>query len=170
MRIILAVLMMVMTSVVFAEDMPDSATIADNDSINGSLNSNNNNTTNDSSQTNVVGDTYSGQSVSHNQTNVMNTPSAIAPVITTGYDTCAVAVSGGASAPGFGLSFGKNNRDKTCELLKLTKQLQSMGLSDGAVAMMLQDDRVADAIFVAYPELYDRLKPVKRPRSKKKRK
>ena len=169
MRIILAVLMMVMASGVFAEDMPGSATIADNDTIDGSLNSNNNNTTNDSSQTSVVGDTYSGQSVSHNETRVLNTPQAIAPVITTGYDTCAVAVSGGASAPGFGISFGKNNRDKTCELLKLTKQLQSMGLSDAAVALLMQDDRVADAILVAYPELHERLKIAKR-KSKKRRK
>ena len=160
MRIILAVLMMVMASAVFAED---------NDSIDGSLNSNNNNTTNDSSQTNVVGDTYSGQNVSHNQTKVLNTPQAIAPVITTGYDTCSMAVSGGASAPGFGISFGKNKRDKTCELLKLTKQLQSMGLSDAAVALLMQDDRVADAILVAYPELHERLKQAKKSKRKRRK-
>ena len=169
MRIILAVLMMVTASVAFAEDMPGSATISDSDSIDGSLNSNNNNTTNDSSQTNVVGDTYSGQNVSHNQTKVMNTPQAIAPVVTTGYDTCAVAVSGGASGPGFGISFGKNKRDKTCELLKLTKQLQTMGLNDAAVALLMQDDRVADAISVAYPDLHEKLHQPKKSKRRKKR-
>ena len=160
MRIILAVLMIFISSAVLAED---------NDSIDGSLNSNNNNTTNDSSQTNVVGDTYSGQSVSHNQTKVMNTPQAIAPVITSGYDTCSMAVSGGASGPGFGISFGKNKRDKTCELLKLTKQLQTMGLSDAAVALLMQDDRVADAILVAYPELHERLKKAKKSNRKRRK-
>ena len=160
MRIILAVLMIFISSAVLAED---------SDSIDGSLNSNNNNTTNDSSQTNVVGDTYSGQNVSHNQTKVMNTPQAIAPVITSGYDTCSMAVSGGASGPGFGISFGKNKRDKTCELLKLTKQLQTMGLSDAAVALLMQDDRVADAILVAYPDLYERLKKAKKSNRKRRK-
>lgn len=128
--------------------------------INGSLNSNNGNYSEDNSATSVVGDTYSGQYVSHNDTRVeASAPPVSAPIITTGYDTCGVAVSGGLSGPGVGLSFGKNKADQVCERLKLSKMLQSLGLKDAAVALMLQDERVLEAMKVSNPKLAETLGP-----------
>lgn len=130
-----------------------------NANLHGSLNTNNNNTTtnsnNDSSITEVIGDTYQGSQISNSSSSYQNehTSSAISPTITSGYDTCAVGTSGAIQAPGFGASFGKATPDATCERLKLSKMLVSLGLKDAALALMLQDDRVEEAMLAAYPGL-----------------
>ena len=139
-------------------------------------NSNSNNTT-DNSSTEVNGTTYSGTNVSHSTTTVKSTPQAIAPNITGGYDTCSAVKSGGASGPGFGVSFGTTVQDETCEIIKLSKLMTTLGLADAAVAIAMQDPRVAAAIQVAYPKLYNKLKPTdvvtktksKKPSAKSKR-
>jgi len=70
-------------------------------------------------------------------------PSAYAPgVNSSGIDVCSTGASMGVQTFGFGLSGSKYFRDENCERIKLSRQLDSMGMKVAAVALLCQDERV----------------------------
>lgn len=62
-------------------------------------------------------------------------------------DVCVFSGGAGVQTQLFGLAVGNPIRDNNCELLKLSKQLQALGLKVGAVSIMCQDHRVWWALF-----------------------
>ena len=62
-------------------------------------------------------------------------------------DVCTVTGSAGVQTQVFGLAFGSPKTDETCERLKLSKALQSLGLKVGAVSILCQDNRIWWALF-----------------------
>tara|TARA_R100001086_G_scaffold247601_1_gene182291 strand:+ start:298 stop:909 length:612 start_codon:yes stop_codon:yes gene_type:complete len=70
-------------------------------------------------------------------------PSAYAPgVNSSGIDVCSSGASMGVQTFGLGVSGGKSFRDENCERIKLSRQLDSMGMKVAAVALLCQDERV----------------------------
>ena len=57
-------------------------------------------------------------------------------------DVCVFSGGAGVQTQVIGLSFGQNFTDETCQRLKLSKQLQGLGLKVGAVSILCQDNRV----------------------------
>lgn len=62
-------------------------------------------------------------------------------------DVCVFSGGAGVQTQMFGLAIGNPIRDNNCELLKLSKQLQALGLKVGAVSVMCQDHRVWWALY-----------------------
>lgn len=62
-------------------------------------------------------------------------------------DVCVFSGGAGVQTQMFGLAIGSPIRDNNCELLKLSKQLQALGLKVGAVSIMCQDHRVWWALY-----------------------
>jgi len=62
-------------------------------------------------------------------------------------DVCTFSGSAGVQTQVFGLAIGKPVKDETCERLKLSKQLQALGLKVAAVSVMCQDYRVWWALY-----------------------
>jgi DNA-binding transcriptional MerR regulator len=74
-------------------------------------------------------------------------PTAAAPNITnSGSDVCLSGASGGIQTFGLGVSGGKYFRDKNCERIKLSRELNSLGMKVAAVAILCQDERVFEAM------------------------
>ena len=72
---------------------------------------------------------------------VVNT--AVAPSGTSyNQDVCVFSGSAGVQTQMFGLAIGNPVVDQNCERLKLSKQLQALGLKVAAVSVMCQDHRV----------------------------
>ena len=70
-------------------------------------------------------------------------PSAYAPGLnSSGIDVCSTGASMGVQTFGLGISGGKSFRDENCERIKLSRQLDSMGMKVAAVALLCQDERV----------------------------
>ena len=69
---------------------------------------------------------------------------------------CRHGVSGSGSMVGLGFSAGVTLIDKNCELIKQVRLLSNLGLSDVALALLGQDERVALAMFQADPERYSK--------------
>ena len=70
-------------------------------------------------------------------------PTAAAPNVTnSGSDVCLAGASVGVQTFGIGLSGGKSFRDKNCERIKLSRELNSLGMKVAAVAILCQDERV----------------------------
>tara|TARA_R100000315_G_scaffold56538_1_gene30904 strand:+ start:383 stop:994 length:612 start_codon:yes stop_codon:yes gene_type:complete len=91
----------------------------------------------------------SGSSSSSTTSNTTNSnirsapPSAYAPgVNSSGIDVCSTGASMGIQTFGLGVSGGKSFRDENCERIKLSRQLDSMGMKVAAVALLCQDERV----------------------------
>ena len=77
-------------------------------------------------------------------------PSAYAPgVNSSGTDVCSTGASMGIQTFGLGVSGGKSFRDENCERIKLSRQLDSMGMKVAAVALLCQDPRVFEAMIHA---------------------
>lgn len=62
-------------------------------------------------------------------------------------DVCVFSGGAGVQTQVFGLALSKPARDMNCERLKLSKQLQALGLKVAAVSVMCQDHRVWWALF-----------------------
>jgi len=62
-------------------------------------------------------------------------------------DVCVFSGSAGVQTQMFGIAIGKPVVDKNCERLKLSKQLQALGLKVAAVSVMCQDHRVWWALY-----------------------
>ena len=98
----------------------------------------------------------SGSSSSSTTSNTTNSniksapPSAYAPgVNSSGIDVCSTGASMGIQTFGLGVSGGKSFRDENCERIKLSRQLDSMGMKVAAVALLCQDPRVFEAMIHA---------------------
>ena len=77
-------------------------------------------------------------------------PSAYAPgVNSSGIDVCSTGASMGIQTFGLGVSGGKSFRDENCERIKLSRQLDSMGMKVAAVSILCQDERVFEAMQMA---------------------
>jgi hypothetical protein len=80
----------------------------------------------------------------------MPAASAIAPsFLSSGSDSCLVGVAGAISSTVIGISIGRYQRDENCELIKLAKQLDALGLKIAAASMLCQDSRVFHAMAMA---------------------
>jgi|TARA_R110000744_G_scaffold74606_7_gene148937 hypothetical protein len=81
---------------------------------------------------------------SNNTSNIRSAPlSAYAPSVnSSGIDVCSTGASLGVQTFGFGMSGGKSFRDENCERIKLSRQLDSMGMKVAAVSLLCQDSRV----------------------------
>ena len=64
-------------------------------------------------------------------------------------DVCAVGISAGIQTFGIGISGGKHMIDKNCERLKLARSMYGMGMKVAGVALLCQDARVFDAMWMA---------------------
>ena len=70
-------------------------------------------------------------------------PTASAPNVTnSGSDVCLSGASAGIQTFGVGVSGGKSFRDKNCERIKLSRELNALGMKVAAVAILCQDERV----------------------------
>jgi hypothetical protein len=70
-------------------------------------------------------------------------PTAAAPNVTnSGSDVCLSGASAGIQTFGVGVSGGKSFRDKNCERIKLSRELNTLGMKVAAVAILCQDKRV----------------------------
>ena len=70
-------------------------------------------------------------------------PTASAPSVTNAWsDFCLAGASAGVQTFGIGVSGGKSFRDKNCERIKLSRELNSLGMKVAAVAILCQDERV----------------------------
>jgi hypothetical protein len=72
-------------------------------------------------------------------------PTASAPSVTNA-DVCLAGASAGVQTFGVGISGGKSFRDKNCERIKLSRELNSLGMKVAAVAILCQDERVFEAM------------------------
>ena len=74
-------------------------------------------------------------------------PTAAAPNVTnSGSDVCLAGASGGIQTFGLGVSGGKSFRDRNCERIKLSRELNNLGMKVAAVAILCQDERVFEAM------------------------
>ena len=81
----------------------------------------------------------------NNSTSIIRSapPTASAPSVTNaGSDVCLAGASAGVQTFGIGVSGGKSFRDKNCERIKLSRELNSLGMKVAAVAILCQDERV----------------------------
>ena len=70
-------------------------------------------------------------------------PTAAAPNVTnSGSDVCLAGASAGIQTFGVGVSGGKSFRDKNCERIKLSRELNTLGMKVAAVAILCQDETV----------------------------
>jgi hypothetical protein len=99
--------------------------------------------------------TYQDGSSSNTTTNSTSTSNiksapftASAPGMNTS-NNCAMSLSGGLQTFSIGVSGGKSYIDKTCELIALSRTLQSFGMKVAAIALLCQDERVFKAMSFA---------------------
>jgi len=99
--------------------------------------------------------TYQSGSSSNSTTNSTSTSNiksapftASAPGMNTS-NNCAMSLSGGLQTFSIGVSGGKSYIDKTCELIALSRTLQSFGMKVAAIALLCQDERVFKAMSFA---------------------
>lgn len=125
--------------------------VSGSNTVTGGVNSNN--VTNST----VQGDAYSGtNNIQPKEQKVLTTSSIqLAPLTTSGMDTCHGSASGGVSLPGFNLSGGKTYIDENCVMLKNSKRLQELGLKDAALVLLMNsDERIKNAIKISNPDVY----------------
>ena len=95
------------------------------------------------------GSTSSTTSTNSSTSNIKSAPyTASAPGMNTS-NNCAMALSGGLQTFSIGVSGGKSYVDKTCELIALSRTLQSFGMKVAAIALLCQDERVFKAMSFA---------------------
>tara|TARA_R100001463_G_scaffold33509_2_gene74242 strand:- start:589 stop:1206 length:618 start_codon:yes stop_codon:yes gene_type:complete len=75
-------------------------------------------------------------------------PTASAPGMNTS-NNCAMSLSGGVQTFSIGVSGGKSYIDTNCELIVLSRTLQSFGMKVAAISLLCQDERVFQAMFMA---------------------
>ena len=104
-----------------------------------------------SSTTYQSGSSSSSTTTNNSTSNIRSAPpSAFAPgVNSSGVDVCSVRASAGVQTFGLGVSGGKTFRDENCERIKLSRQLDSMGMKVAAISLLCQDPRVFEAMVQA---------------------
>ena len=98
---------------------------------------------------------YQSGSSSNSTTNSTSTsniksapPTSSAPGMNTS-NNCAMALSGGLQTFSIGVSGGKSYVDKTCELIVLSRTLNSFGMKVAAISLLCSDERVFKAMFLS---------------------
>lgn len=82
-------------------------------------------------------------------TRLTTTPTVVAPgLAAAGVETCLGSASGGLSLMGTGLTFGSTLPDPGCNLRLTARQLYAFGYRTAAIALMCQDQRVAEAMAI----------------------
>ena len=80
-------------------------------------------------------------------TRLTTPPTVVAPgLAAAGVETCLGSASGGLSLMGTGLTFGSTLPDPGCNLRLTARQLYAFGFRSAAIALMCQDQRVAEAM------------------------
>ena len=95
------------------------------------------------------GSTNTTNSTSNSTSNIKSAPpTSSAPGMNTS-NNCALTLSGGVQTFSIGVSGGKSYVDKTCELIALSRTLQSFGMKVAAISLLCQDERVFKAMSFA---------------------
>ena len=134
----LITLLLISFVVVFAKaDTTQNNTSGSNTSITGGYTSTATNTYQSGSSNNTT-------TTNNSTSNIRSAPpTATAPNVTnSGSDVCLAGASAGIQTFGVGISGGKSFRDKNCERLKLSRELNNLGMKVAAVAILCQDERV----------------------------
>jgi len=123
------------TTYSFAEDVNQTNVNGGNTSISGGMTS---------ATTYENGSSSNSTTTSNSTSNIRSAPpSAFAPSVnSSGIDICSTGVSAGVQTFGFGISGGGSFKDENCERIKLSRQLDSMGMKVASVALLCQDERV----------------------------
>ena len=134
------VFLLLMTTWVCA-DTTQNNTSGSNTSITGGYTSSATNTYQSGSSNNTT-------TTNNSTSNIRSAPpTASAPSVTnTGSDVCLAGASAGVQTFGIGVSGGKSFRDKNCERIKLSRELNNLGMKVAAVAILCQDERVFEAM------------------------
>jgi len=119
----------------FATDVSQNNVSGGNTSIQGGYSA---------STTYESGSSSSSTTTNNSTSNIRSAPpSAYAPGFnSSGVDVCSVGASAGIQTFGLGISGGTSFKDENCERIKLSRQLDSMGMKVAAVALLCQDERV----------------------------
>jgi len=89
-------------------------------------------------------------STSNNSSNIKSAPpTASAPPLTNGIDTCAFSLTGGVQSFGFGVSAGKTYVEENCQRIKNARELNTLGMKVSAVALLCQDASVFTSMMSA---------------------
>jgi len=120
---------------VYATDVSQTNVSGGNTSIQGGYSA---------STTYESGSSSSSTTTNNSTSNIRSAPpSAYAPGFnSSGVDVCSVGASAGIQTFGLGISGGTSFKDENCERIKLSRQLDSMGMKVAAVALLCQDERV----------------------------
>ena len=95
------------------------------------------------------GSSSSTTSTTNSTSNIKSAPyTSSAPGMNTS-NNCAMALSGGVQTFSIGVSGGKHVIDKTCELIVLSRTLQSFGMKVAAINLLCSDERVFKAMFLS---------------------
>ena len=136
MRILMTLLVCLYSSFLYA-DTTQNNTSGSNTSITGGYTSSATNTYQSGSSNNTT-------TTNNSTSNIRSAPpTASAPSVTnSGSDVCLAGASAGVQTFGIGVSGGKSFRDKNCERIKLSRELNTLGMKVAAVAILCQDERV----------------------------
>lgn len=126
---------LITSTVLYAEDVTQSNVNGGNTSISGGMTT---------ATTYEDGSSSNSTTTSNSTSNIRSAPpSAFAPSVnSSGIDVCSTGASLGVQTFGFGMSGSKSFRDENCERIKLSRQLDSMGMKVAAVSLLCQDERV----------------------------
>ena len=95
------------------------------------------------------GSSSSTTSTTNSTSNIKSAPyTSSAPGMNTS-NNCAMALSGGVQTFSIGVSGGKHVIDKTCELIALSRTLNSFGMKVAAISLLCQDERIFKAMAVS---------------------
>jgi hypothetical protein len=106
--------------------------------------------TSSSSTTFQSGSSSNTTSTSNNSSNIKSAPpTASAPPLTNGIDTCAFSLTGGVQTFGFGVSAGHTYVEENCQRIKNARELNTLGMKVSAVALLCQDPSVFTSMMSA---------------------
>jgi hypothetical protein len=137
------IILLLLTTYSFAEDVTQTNVNGGNTSISGGMTT---------ATTYENGSSSNSTTTSNSTSNIRSAPpSAYAPGFnSSGVDVCSVLeLSAGVQTFGFGISGGGSFKDENCERIKLSRQLDSMGMKVAAVSLLCQDQRVFFAMEMA---------------------
>tara|TARA_R110000772_G_scaffold17152_2_gene48031 strand:- start:36 stop:668 length:633 start_codon:yes stop_codon:yes gene_type:complete len=94
--------------------------------------------TSSSATTFQSGSSSNTTSTSNNSSNIKSAPptASAAGIPQSGLDSCFSAVSAGFQGFSFGLSAGKHIVDKNCEVIKLSRELNNLGMKVASIAIL----------------------------------
>jgi len=95
------------------------------------------------------GSTSSSTTTSNNTSNLRSAPPTATSTGVNTSNNCAIALSGGIQTFSIGVSGGKSYQDETCELIALSKTLNSFGMKVAAISLLCSDERIFEAMFMA---------------------